>query len=251
MKKLITAEIVRQEHGAGRKRIEVALPQTIVTAEARSLAEQLGVELAETVQGFVAKGSSPAGPSGVDKNVGKNAAGASPGNDIAAIRAAILAKLPPGCVSDAVVDQLIEKALEEKRLSGGDASSGAEGPSFQSRRIARGIKHVAANSVNFGRFEGAGAANQVGLTDVVGAEDGSPMAVGYMAWSNCFFPWTLNYDEVDVVLEGELHIRSEGQTVVGRPGDVIFIPKGAVIEFGTPSSTRFLYVTYPANWQEG
>ena len=251
MKKLITAETVRLEHAAGHKRIEVPLPQTIVTAEARSLAEQLGVELAETVQGFVAKVSATAGPQAVGKISSKKTVESSAGEEVAAIRAAILAKLPPGCVSDAVVDQLIEKALEEKRLGGAAATPGAEGASFQAQRIARGIKHVAANTVSFGRFEGAGAANQVGLTDVVGAEDGSPMAVGYMAWSNCFFPWTLNYDEVDVVLEGELHIRSEGQTVVGKPGDVIFIPKGSVIEFGTPSCTRFLYVTYPANWQEG
>ena len=67
MKKLITAETVRLEHAAGHKRIEVPLPQTIVTAEARSLAEQLGVELAETVQGFVAKVSATAGPQAVGK----------------------------------------------------------------------------------------------------------------------------------------------------------------------------------------
>ncbi|EIK6684126.1 ethanolamine utilization acetate kinase EutQ, partial [Salmonella enterica] len=28
-----------------------------------------------------------------------------------------------------------------------------------------------------------------------------------------------------------------------------FIPKGSSIEFGTPTSVRFLYVAWPANWQ--
>ncbi len=250
MKKLITAETIRQEHAAGRKRLEVALPQTIVTAEAKTVAEQLGVELVETVN---AAAPSSASGSATGSSAAKVVAKAPVGNaeEIAVIRAAILAKLPPGCVSDAVVDQLIQKTLEEKRLGNTPGAPATGEASFQSQRIARGIKHVQASSVSFGVFEGAGAANQVGLTDVVTSADGSPMAVGYMAWSNCFFPWTLNYDEVDVVLEGELHIRSEGQTVVGKPGDVIFIPKGSVIEFGTPTCTRFLYVTYPANWQEG
>lgn len=242
-KKLISAEFVRQEHAAGRKRIEAPLPQTIVTAEARNVAEQLGVAIDEQLQalpacraGDKAKDAAPA------VAAKKPAAGT---DEIAAIRAVILAKLPPGCVSDAVVDQLIQKTLDERRA--GTASSG--GPSFATQRIARGIKHVRADSVAFGVFEGAGAENQVGLADVVTSQDGSPMAAGYMSWSDCFFPWTLTYDEIDVVLEGELHIRSEGQTVVGRPGDVIFIPKGSVIEFGTPTCVRFLYVTYPADWQ--
>ena len=55
--------------------------------------------------------------------------------------------------------------------------------------------------------------------------------------------------KIDVVLEGELHIRSEGKTVIGKAGDVIFIPRGSSIEFGTPGKVRFIYVTYPADWQ--
>lgn len=242
-KTLISAEFVRQEHAAGRKRIEAALPQAIVTAEARSVAEQLGVAIVECLQALPAAkvpgsavpaaGSAPAGD-GLASSV-----------EIAAIRSAILAKLPPNCVSDAVVDQLINKAIQERRAGNAPAGEG----SYGSQRIARGIKHVRADSVSFGRFEGAGAASQVGLADVITSKDGSPMAAGYMAWSDCFFPWTLTYDEIDIVLEGELHIRSEGQTLIGKAGDVIFIPKGSVIEFGTPSCVRFLYVTYPADWQ--
>ena len=75
------------------------------------------------------------------------------------------------------------------------------------------------------------------------------MAAGFMQWENAFFPWTLNYDEIDMVLEGELHVRHQGETLVAKAGDVMFIPKGSSIEFGTPSTVRFLYVAWPANWQ--
>ena len=30
--------------------------------------------------------------------------------------------------------------------------------------------------------------------------DGSSMAAGFMQWDNAFFPWTLNYDEIDMIL---------------------------------------------------
>lgn len=96
---------------------------------------------------------------------------------------------------------------------------------------------------------------EVRLRDVITAEDGSPLAAGYMALDaqapgGGLFPWTLTYDEIDIVLEGELVITREGEQVRGGPGDVIFIPKGSAITFGTPSYTRFVYVAYPANWSE-
>lgn len=88
----------------------------------------------------------------------------------------------------------------------------------------------------------------VRLKDVVTSADGSPMAAGYMALDRGEFPWTLNYDEVDIVLEGELVITRGGESVRGGPGDVIFIPKGSSITFGTPSHVRFVYVAFPADW---
>ncbi|MGE5719874.1 MAG: cupin domain-containing protein [Nocardioidaceae bacterium] len=88
----------------------------------------------------------------------------------------------------------------------------------------------------------------VRLLDVVGAEHGLPMAAGVMSLRQGSFPWTLDYDEVEYVIEGELHITTADQTVVGLPGDVIAVPKGSAITFGTPSWARFLYVTYPAEW---
>lgn len=88
----------------------------------------------------------------------------------------------------------------------------------------------------------------VRLRDVVTAAHGMPMAVGVMSLRQGTFPWTLDYDEVEYVIEGELHITTADQNVLGRPGDVIAVPKGTSITFGTPSWARFLYVTYPADW---
>jgi ethanolamine utilization protein EutQ len=245
MKKLISAETIRQTHAAGKGRIEVKLPETIVTAEARTLAEQLGVKLVEAVAAVPVKLAE--GAACCSGSVKCDEPG---GDEIAAIRAAIVARLPAGCVSDQVIEQLIRKAIDERRTGANpQISSGNCNAGFKSESLACGIKHVQGGSVQFGRFDGAGAGSQVGLTDVITASDHSSMAAGYMTWSNCFFPWTLTYDEIDIVIEGELHIRSEGKKVVGKPGDVIFIPKGSAIEFGTPSSVRFLYVTYPADWQ--
>ena len=88
----------------------------------------------------------------------------------------------------------------------------------------------------------------VRVLDVLTAAHGMPMAAGMMSLRQGSFPWTLDYDEVEYVIEGELHLTTADQKAVGRPGDVIAVPKGSSITFGTPSWARFLYVTYPADW---
>ena len=65
---------------------------------------------------------------------------------------------------------------------------------------------------------------QVATGDVVTDADGAPMAAGYMTITQGSFPWTLNYDEVQIVLEGELHLGGDAGGKVGRPGDILYVP---------------------------
>ena len=90
----------------------------------------------------------------------------------------------------------------------------------------------------------------VWLKDVVVTQDRSPMGAGYMSLDKGEMQWTLTYDEIDIVLEGELVITRGGEQVRGKTGDVIYIPKGSSITFGTPNWTRFVYVVFPVNWNE-
>ena len=90
----------------------------------------------------------------------------------------------------------------------------------------------------------------VWLKDVVITQDRSPMGAGYMSLDKGEMQWTLTYDEIDIVLEGELVITRGSEQVRGKTGDVIYIPKGSSITFGTPNWTRFVYVVFPVNWNE-
>ena len=90
----------------------------------------------------------------------------------------------------------------------------------------------------------------VWLKDVVVTQDRSPMGAGYMSLDKGEMHWTLTYDEIDIVLEGELVITRGSEQVRGKTGDVIYIPKGSRITFGTPNWTKFVYVVFPVNWNE-
>ncbi len=85
--------------------------------------------------------------------------------------------------------------------------------------------------------------------DLLTLEESPRLGVGLMVMDRTTFPWTLNYDEVDYVIEGRLEVLIGGDKVSAGPGEVIFIPKGSSIQFSVPDRARFLYVTYPADWQ--
>ena len=227
MKKLITAKDIREAHARGEQAISVVLRASIITPEAREVADLLGFTITECEESTPATVSVP-----VEKTESQR------------IRETIIAQLPEGQFTESLVAQLMEKVMKEKQ----SLEQGAMQPSFKSVTGKGGIKVIDGSSVKFGRFDGA-EPHCVGLTDLVTGDDGSSMAAGFMQWENAFFPWTLNYDEIDMVLEGELHVRHEGETMIAKAGDVMFIPKGSSIEFGTTSSVKFLYVAWPANWQ--
>jgi ethanolamine utilization protein EutQ len=227
VKKLITANDIREAHARGEQAMSVVLRASIITPEAREVADLLGFTITECEESTPATVSVP-----VEKTESQR------------IRETIIAQLPEGQFTESLVAQLMEKVMKEKQ----SLEQGAMQPSFKSVTGKGGIKVIDGSSVKFGRFDGA-QPHCVGLTDLVTGDDGSSMAAGFMQWENAFFPWTLNYDEIDMVLEGELHVRHEGETMIAKAGDVMFIPKGSSIEFGTTSSVKFLYVAWPANWQ--
>ncbi|ALR77609.1 ethanolamine utilization acetate kinase EutQ [[Enterobacter] lignolyticus] len=227
MKKLITANDIRAAHARGEQEMSVVLRASIITPEAREVAELLGFAITECEE------SAPAAAAVEDAKT-----------ESQRIRETIIAQLPEGQFTESLVAQLMDKVMQEKK----SLEQGGMQPGFTSVTGKGGVKVIDGSSVRFGRFDGA-EPHCVGLTDLITGQDGSSMAAGFMQWDNAFFPWTLNYDEIDMVLDGELHVRHEGETLIAKAGDVMFIPKGSSIEFGTPSTVRFLYVAWPANWQ--
>ena len=92
--------------------------------------------------------------------------------------------------------------------------------------------------------------NKVYITDMFTLDESPRLGCGLMELENTDFPWTLNYDEMDIILEGTLIIKNpDGTQVEAKQGEVVFIPKGTSLVFSTPFYTKFLYIVYPADWQ--
>lgn len=113
-----------------------------------------------------------------------------------------------------------------------------------------GVGVIKTSTVKPEPFDTGKPGDKVFLTDVLSLDESERLGCGIMEMEETAFDWTLNYDEIDYVIDGTLEIIIDGRTITGNRGDIIFIPKGSKIQFSVPNFARFMYVVYPANWAE-
>lgn len=144
-------------------------------------------------------------------------------------------------ISEELIREIITKVVES-------AVQGQKQPDCGFEKIVdpSGIIGIKTSTVKCEPFQQEG----VALKDVVTLEEAPRMGCGVMELDHTSFEWTLTYDEYDVVFEGTLEIEIDGRIITGKPGDIIYIPKGSHIHFQTPDKARYAYMVYPANWAD-
>lgn len=99
------------------------------------------------------------------------------------------------------------------------------------------------------RLDTGDSSHRVYTHDLFTLNESPRLGCGIMEMEQTTFPWTLHYDEIDYVIEGQLTVQYGDTAVTAGPGELILIPKGSAIQFSVKDKARFLYVTYPADWQ--
>lgn len=74
------------------------------------------------------------------------------------------------------------------------------------------------------------------------------MGAGFARWEGAEVTWTVLYDEVIFVIEGELEVSAAGEFHRITPGQMLWIPKGTELVYG--GHALFGYALYPGNWKE-
>lgn len=86
---------------------------------------------------------------------------------------------------------------------------------------------------------------EIGRT--VDASLSATMGAGFARWEGAEVAWTLLYDEVIFVIEGELLVTAAGETHRVTPGQMLWIPEGTELVYG--GQALFGYALYPGNWK--
>jgi len=79
---------------------------------------------------------------------------------------------------------------------------------------------------------------------IFGSSSGSWTAPVLMEWELTQAQWTDQhpYDEFNFVLEGELHVESDGERVIARPGDTVRVPAHSQGRYFAPEYARMLAI---------
>lgn len=85
--------------------------------------------------------------------------------------------------------------------------------------------------------------------EICGTGDGSELGAGFVRLNNAQIPWTIQYDETLIVIEGELRIQTEGITHELKARDSIWLPAGTRLVYAADAAL-VAYAIHPANWHE-
>lgn len=112
-----------------------------------------------------------------------------------------------------------------------------------------GLKVVRGNTVKMDVFD-TGNPNATAYFQELVNKDESHMSAGFLVIDHSEFEWELTYEEIDYVIEGTLTVTIDGKTYSAHAGDVLFVPSGSKVIWGSPDKARVFYATYPANWAD-
>lgn len=87
------------------------------------------------------------------------------------------------------------------------------------------------------------------VTEVTGTSFGTKLGTGFARFRNAEIPWTVRYDEVILVLEGEFTVRNSEGEHTARAKDCIWLPTGTELTY-VASNALVFYAIEPADWSE-
>ncbi|MCR1934105.1 cupin domain-containing protein [Clostridium tepidum] len=140
---------------------------------------------------------------------------------------------------------MMDKGLLEEMIQ---CLKGKDHP-FKAECASNGLKVVRGNTVKMDTFDTGNLNANVQFQELVSKKE-SKMSAGFLIIENSKFDWELTYEEIDYVIEGTLTVEIDGKTYTAYAGDVLFVPSGSKVVWGSPDKARVFYATYPANWAD-
>jgi ethanolamine utilization protein EutQ len=82
---------------------------------------------------------------------------------------------------------------------------------------------------------------------VVNRRVSTGMGAGIGVFENCAIEWTVTYDEVLFIKEGNFTLRVAGKAYRAGPGDILWIPKDTPLVYEAGERVVFFYAVYPVD----
>jgi ethanolamine utilization protein EutQ len=220
---IITVTDVLEAAQKGNKTLNALPSECIVTPGARDKAAELGVVIIEGPDSPAAAtaGSSPPAASQVEKLVRE-------------VCERMKEHLPAG-VAPQELERLVRAAVAA-RTGGSLSAAMPEAPPHLS--CADGVCFISGARLLEGGAGPVPVAEKVLVAEAIRCGDDVQLAGGYMEWQKAAFNRTVEFPEIGIVIEGELHLAVGGKSLVAKVGDMVYFPKGAQVAYSAPGRVR-------------
>lgn len=226
-RQVITEADVVEAAEAGGKIIEAPLGECIVTPGARDKALSLGLEIKESsLKGYSPPSGTPSvAPSQTEEVV----------NEVTRlIRDRLSLDLDPEKLEN-LVRQVAKAHLSEPppaiKHNPDQAVTGQGGVCF-----------IKGNMIPGELSDRIPVDEKVMVTDAFRCSKDSTLAGGYMEWSKASFNRIVDQNEINIVVQGELHLSVAGHNSVAKQGDMVFLPQGTEVLYSAPGRVKLACV---------
>lgn len=240
-KSIITEADVLSAVARGEKKLVVCAGD-LVTPQARDTALAMGVDIDEGLSGSLpcaveaASASAPQESSSSGKSLPVGV------SELATqIVESLRGKIPVG-VDNTQVERLVREVVAARMA--GPEKSGAKKSGSTARDM--GIVFVDCSRLLAANAPTAAIRDKAILADAFGHLGECKLAAGYLAWEKSSMERVVEAPEVCIVIEGELQLTAGGETLVGKPGDMLYLPPGVKVTYSTPSRVKLACVGHQA-----
>lgn len=101
---------------------------------------------------------------------------------------------------------------------------------------------------SFDPYLGDAASPEKGISHIarlVGSDRSKSIGAGVVIYERMTVDWALAFEEVVIVIEGKMVVRSSDKTYECAAGDVAWFPAHAALRYEVPDRVAIFYATYP------
>jgi ethanolamine utilization protein EutQ len=87
------------------------------------------------------------------------------------------------------------------------------------------------------------------IARVINQSNSAHIGAGIEVLEKVSISWTVTYDEVLFIHEGEMTIVTGGERWACRPGDIVWLPSGTTLDYdASQGRCAYFYALYPVDW---
>jgi ethanolamine utilization protein EutQ len=229
---IIAVEDILEAAKAGRTMLAAPAAECIVTPGARDKAAELGITIADGDAAAPAHAVAPAATA--------KAAAAAPAETVVQEVCRLMKDRLPAGAAASDLEALVRSAVAA-RISGNGRPAAAEGGTAPTG-APDGVSFVSGARLLTDAGTPAPVPEAAIVADALRCGMESKLAAGYMEWQKAGFTRTVEFPEVAVVLEGELHLTVGGRGLTAKPGDMLYFRKGVQVAYSAPGRVRIACV---------